>query len=159
MTAITQAFAAIRSRLEGGSYTDGAGNALATSWLRFQGEDGGPLPDTPAPLAYIELENFGAGRGPAAYGGGRGGNLYRNEGLINAFVFVPNGHGLSVAIALAEQVAARMRSFRDSDISCFSAVVRPIGEGTSIVPRGLRSEVNNYTCAVVEIAFHFDQTG
>lgn len=159
MTTITGAFSAIRSRLEGGSYTDGTGATLASTWMRFQGEDGGELPDTPAPLAYIELENFGPGRGPTAFGGGSGSNLYRNEGQINAYVFVPNGQGLSVTVALAEQVAARMRSFRDSDVSCFSASVHPIGDGTSIAPDGLNSEVNNYTCAVVEIAFHFDDIG
>lgn len=150
MTTITQAFAAVRSKLE---------EAPAITTFRFQGEDGGPLPDKPAAFAYIELENYGAGRGPVAFGGGRGSNLYRNEGQINGLVFVPNGQGLSVAVALAEQVAARLRSYRDSSISCFSASVHPIGEGTSIAPKGLNSEVNNYTCAVVEIAFHFDQIG
>lgn len=159
MTSITGAFDAIRSRLEGGSYTDGTGAALAASWLRFQGEDAGALPDDATTFAYVELENFGAGRGPAAFGGGSGNNLYRNEGLINAFVFVPNGWGLRAAVVQAEQIAARMRSFRDSSVSCFSASVHPIGEGTSIAPKGLNSEVNNYTCAVVEIAFHFDDIG
>lgn len=164
MTTIATAFDAVRSRLEGGSYTDKAGNTLVssgeTSWLRFQGEDCGPLPDTPAPFAYVELENFGAGRFPVAYGGGAGSNLYRNEGLVTAYVFVPNRQGVRVAVALAEQVAARMRSFRDSDISCFAAAVHPIGKGEDIAPPGLtRNEVNNYTCAVAEIAFHFDQTG
>lgn len=156
MTTITGAFNAVRSRLETATITDAHGNALP---LRFQGEDGGSLSDTPTAFAYIELENFGAGRFPAAYGGGSGNNLYRNEGLINAYVFAPNGEGLAVTVALAEQIASRMRSFRDSDISCFSASVRPIGDGTSIAPDGLNSEVNNYTCAVVEIALHFDQIG
>lgn len=150
MTTITQAFSAIRSKLE---------EVPTITTFRFQGEDGGPLPGTPEAFAYVEMENFGAGRGPVAFGGGRGNNLYRNEGQINAFVFTPNGQGLAVTVALAEQVAARLRSYRDSDISCFSASVHPIGEGTSIAPKGLNSEVNNYTCAVVEIAFHFDQIG
>lgn len=150
MTTITQAFTAIRSKLE---------ETPAITTFRFQGEDGGPLPDNAEAFAYVELENFGAGRGPAAFGGGRGSNLYRNEGLINAYVFAPNGWGLSDTVALAEQVAARLRSYRDAYVSCFSASVHPIGDGTSIAPKGLRSEVNNYTCAVVEIAFHFDQIG
>lgn len=159
MTTITSAFDAVRSRLEAGSYTDGAGNTLS-SWLRFQGEDNGDLPDTPAPFAYVEVENFGAGRFPTAYGGGSGNNLYRNEGLVTAYVFVPNGQGVRVAVALAEQVAARMRSYRDTYISCFSASVHPIGKGEDIAPPGLqRNEVNNYTCAVAEIAFHFDDIG
>jgi hypothetical protein len=156
MATITTALAAIRARLEAVAITDAQGNTLPFRW---QGEDGGDLPGTPAAFAYVELENYGAGRFPAGYGGGSGNNLYRNEGQINAFVFVPNGQGLSVAVALAEQVAARLRSFRDSTVSCFSASVHPIGEGTSIAPKGMNSEVNNYTCAVVEIAFHFDQIG
>lgn len=159
MTTITTAFDAVRSRLEGGSYTDGNGNTL-TGWLRFQGEAGGALPDTPAPFAYVELENFGAGRFPVAYGGGAGSNLYRNEGVVTVYVFVPNGEGVRVAVALAEQVAARMRSFRDSDISCFAAAVHPIGSGENLAPTGLTSnEVNNYTCATAEVAIHFDQIG
>ena len=117
------------------------------------------LPDTPSAFAYLEMENFGAGRGPASFGGGSGSNLYRNEGLITAYVFAPTDEGPEVAMDAAETIAARMRSFRDSNISCFSAVVRPIGSGTSIAPPGLNSEVGNYWVAVAEIAFHFDQLG
>ena len=156
MATITTAFAAIKTRLEAVAITDAQGNTLPFRW---QGEDGGPLPDTPAAFCHVEMENFGAGRFPVGYGGGSGNNLYRNEGLVNAYVFVPNGHGLSVAVALGEQVAARLRSYRDTYVSCFSASVHPIGDGTSIAPKGLNSEINNYTCAVVEIAIHFDQIG
>jgi hypothetical protein len=150
MTTAAEALTAIRSRLESGSITFP---------MRWQGEDAGDLPDDPTTFAFIEFENFGAGRGPAAFGNGAGGNLYRNEGLINAYVFSPNGEGMGAAMDNAEAIAARLRSFRDSSVSCFSAVVRPIGSGTSVEPPGLNSEVNNYTCAVAEIALHFDQIG
>jgi hypothetical protein len=150
MTTASGALTAIRSRLESGSIT---------ITMRWQGEDAGPIADRPTAFAFIEFENFGPGRFPAAYGNGQAGNLYRNEGLINAYVFAPNGEGIGSAMDHAETIAARLRSFRDSDVSCFSAAVRPIGSGTSIEPPGLSSEVNNYTCAVAEIAFHFDQIG
>lgn len=156
MATITSALAAIRSRLEAVAITDAQGNTLPFRW---QGEDGGELPGTPTAFAHVELENYGAGRFPVGYGAGSGNNLYRNEGQISVYVFVPNGQGLSVAVALAEQVAARLRSYRNDTVSCFSASVHPIGDGTSIAPSGLNSEVNNYTCAVVEIAIHFDQIG
>src|SRR5690349_6443691 len=131
MTTITQAFTAIRGKLT---------EAPSITTFRFQGEDGGRLPNQPEAFAYVEVENFGPGRGPTAFGGGRGNNLYRNEGLINAYVFTPNGWGLADTVALAEQVAARLRSYRDDYVSCFSASVHPIGEGTSIAPKGLNSE-------------------
>lgn len=156
MTTITGAFAAIRARLEAVAITDAHGNTLP---FRYQGEDGGALPDTPTAFAYVEVEIFGSGVGPTAFGGGRSANLYRNDGVVHVYVFAPNGEGLAVTVALAEQVAARLRSFRDSDVSFFSASVHPIGDSTSIAPEGLNSEVNNYTCAVVEAAFHFDQIG
>ena len=150
MTTAAGALTAIRDRLESGSIT---------ITQRWQGEDGGELPDNPEAFVYHEFENFGAGRGPAAFGGGSGNNLYRNEGLLNSYVFAPNGEGMAAALTHAETIAARLRSFRDSNVSCFSSSVHPIGAGTSVAPRGLSSEVNNYTCAVVETAFHFDQIG
>lgn len=150
MTTITQAFSAVRARLEAGAFSFP---------LRWQGEDNGPLPDTPATFAFVVFNNDGSGRGPAAFGGGRGANLYRNQATVEAYVFVPNGEGLSVASDAAELIAAQLRSHAGSGISCFSADVIPVGEGSSITPPGLNSEVSNYQCAVAEIALHFDQIG
>lgn len=146
----SQALAAIRTRLEAGTY------AFA---LRWQGEDGGDLPDTPTTFAFIVFNNEGSGRGPAAFGGGAGANLYRNRATVEAYVFAPNGEGLSVATDAAELIAAQLRSFRDTSISCTAADVIPVGPGSSIKPPGLASEVSNYQCAVAEIALHFDQLG
>ncbi len=146
----SEALAAVKARL------DGAGFPFP---VRYQGEDSGPLPDTPATFAFVVFNNDGSGRGPTAFGGGAGRNLYRNLGVIEAYVFVPNGEGLAAATDAAEQVAARLRSYRDASISCFSADVIPVGEGSKIAPPGLSSEVNNYQCAVAECAFHFDQIG
>lgn len=146
----SQAIAAVRARLEAGGITFP---------LRWQGEDAPALPDTPSTFAFIVFNNSGSGRGPAAFGGGAGQNLYRNQAVVEAFVFAPRGQGLSVATDGAEVIAALLRSYRDSSISCFSADVIPVGEGSQITPPGLASEVSNYQCAVAEIALHFDQIG
>jgi hypothetical protein len=157
MADIATAFAAIRARLEAApAIADAHGNTLPFRW---QGTDGGALPDDPAAFAFVELENFGPGRGPAAFGGGRGANLYRNEGLVTVYVFTPNGEGIDVSLATAESVAARLRSHREDSVSCFSASVHPIGDGASLQPPGLSSPVNAYYCSVVEAAMHFDQIG
>ncbi len=149
-TTTTQAQAAIRAQIEAGSISFP---------LYWQGEDAPILPDVPATFAFIIFNNEGSGRAPAAYGGGRGANLYRNRGTVEAYVFAPNGEGLAVATDAAEVIAAQLRSFRSGDISCFSADVIPVGPGSSISPPGLSSEVSNYQCAVAEIALSFDQIG
>lgn len=152
-TTATQALAAIRARLE----ASGSGISIP---LRWQGEDGGPLPDTPAAFAFIVFNNEGSGGAPAAYGGGLGANLYRNRAFVEAFVFAPNGEGMSVALDHAETIAAWLRSYRTSAISCYSADVLPVGPGASVVPAGLSSsEVSNYMAAVAEIVLTFDQIG
>lgn len=145
-----EAYAAVKARLD----------AAAFSFpLRYQGEDAGPLPDDPATFAFVVFNNDGSGRGPVAFGGGIGRNLYRNQATVEAYVFAPNGEGLSVAMAAAELIAAQLRSFRDQVISCYSADVIPVGEGSKLTPPGLNSEVSNYQCAVAEIALTFDQIG
>lgn len=151
MTTASEAFAAVKSRL-------GAGSGISIP-LYWQGEDAPTLPDTPEPFAFIVFNVDGSGAGPASFGGGRGANTYRNVATVEAFVFVPKGWGLPEALDNAETIAARMRSFRDTSISCFNADVVPIGEGEGLAPPGLASEVNNYQCAVAECALTFDQIG
>jgi len=149
-TTTSQALAAIRSQV------DSAGLAFPVYW---QGEDVPPLPDTPSTFGFVVFNNEGSGRGPVAFGGGRGNNLYRNRALLEAFVFAPSGEGLSVATDAAELFAAVLRSFRDTNISCFSADAKPVGPGSSISVPGLTSVVSNYQCAVAEVTLHFDQIG
>lgn len=157
MSTIAQAYAALRARLEEApALVDAHGNTLPFRW---QGEDGGALSDEPAAFAFGEIENFGSARGPAAFGGGRGANLYRNEGVFTIYVFTPNGEGIAVSLALAEQLAARLRSYRTDDVSCFAADVHPLGDGSSLQAPGLSSPVNAYYCSIVEAAIHFDQLG
>lgn len=152
MTTAAGAFAAIKTRLTG------VGSGISIP-LRFQGEDGGGLPSTPTAFAYVVFGNDGSRPGPASFGGGSGNNRYRNQAFVEAYVFTPSRQGLATALAHAETIAARLRSFRDSDISCFSADVKPLGDGAGLSPPGLASEVNNYQCALVDVALHFDQIG
>jgi hypothetical protein len=148
MTTASAAFAVIKSRLTAGGLDFP---------LRYQGEDGGPLPDTPSPFAYVE---FQPERGAiASFGGGRGANRYRHPARIDAYVFVPNGHGLKEATDRAELIAALFRSYRDADISCFEATVFAGGHGSEISVPGLASAVNDYWYAAVDVSLHFDLIG
>ncbi|QUS39554.1 hypothetical protein RPMA_12440 [Tardiphaga alba] len=145
------ALAALRARLEG--------DATVTMPMYWRGDDAPILPDDPAPFAYLVFNNEGSGAGPAGFGGGRGRNLYRNRALVEAFVFSPAGEGEAIVLAHAETIAASLRSFRNSAVSCFSADVIPVGPGSKVAPPGFVSEVSNYQCAVAEIELHFDQIG
>lgn len=149
MTTATGALAAVKARL---------GASLGGISIYYQNESV-TLPDTPAAFAYVELENFGSGLGPASFGGGSGANRYRNQAVVAAYVFAPNGEGAEVAMNHAETIAAQLRSYRDADVSFRNADVRPIGAGSNIEPPGLNSEVGNYWCAVAECSFFFDQIG
>lgn len=148
-----QALAAIKARVT---------SLAAGIPVYWQGDDPPTLPDDPAPFAFIVFSNEGSGRGPAAFGGGAGRNLYRNQGLIEAYVFSPIGseQGSDKVMQRAEVVAALLRSWRTSDVSFASADVIYVGNGSTISVPGLSpSPVNNYQCAVAECAFHFDQIG
>lgn len=148
MTTVSEARGAVRARIEAN---------ITSVPLRWQNEDGGPLPDEPAPFVYAE---FNTERGSlAGFGGGRGNNLYRNPARVEAYVFVPKGVGLDRAEEIAEQIAALFRSYRDQHISCFDATVYPGGDGAALTPAGLSSEVGNYFWASVEVSLHFDQVG
>lgn len=150
-TTESQARAAVRAQLP---------DSAVSFPIYWQGDDAPTLPDTPAAFAFIVFNNEGSGGSPAAFGGGAGNNLYRNRALVEAFVFTPRSSepGASVASGRAEQIAARLRSFRDSDISVMAADVIYIGPGSSISLPGLDA-VENYNCAVAEISLHFDQIG
>lgn len=153
MTTITQARQAVRSRME----TGGVVHAGAPVPLRWQNEDGGPLPDTPSPFVFTEFQTE---RGRlAGFGAGRGDGLYRNPARIESYVFVPKGWGLDAAEAIAEQIATLFRSYRDDHISCFDASVYPGGDGAALTPPGLSSPAGNYFWAACEVSLHFDQIG
>lgn len=140
MTTVSQAFTAIRTRLEA--------NPITGLPLRWQNEQPTDLPDEPSAFAYVELltdRTYIAG-----FGGGRGSNLWRTEGELQAHVYVPVQVGLTVATDYAEQIAALFRGYRDSDISCFAAHVEP----------GSQDETDgNYWAAHAIIALQFDLVG
>jgi hypothetical protein len=129
--------------------------------IYWQGDIVPPLPGTPAAFGFAVFNNEGAGAGPAGYGGGRGRNLWRNRAMLEVYVFEPAlaDGAAGRMLANAETVAARLRSYRDDVVSCFSADVIPIGPGSSISVPGLNGPVNNYQCAVAEIDLVFDQVG
>ena len=127
--------------------------------MYWRGDAAPILPDTPAPFAYNVFNVEGSGGSPVGFGGGRGRNLYRNRALLEAYVFSPIGEGETIVLAHAETLAASLRSFRNSSVSCFSADVIPVGPGSKVAPPGFVSEVSNYQCAIAEIELHFDQIG
>lgn len=129
--------------------------------IYWQGDLVPPLPDEPAPFGFAVFNNEGSGTGPAGFGGGQGRNLWRNRAVLEVYIFEPAlAEGAADRMLLnAEAVAALLRSYRDSVVSCFAADVIPIGEGSNIAVPGLSNPVNNYQCAVAEIDLHFDQIG
>lgn len=147
-----EALAAIRSRLESGSL------GLTLYWF---GDDPPILPNDPTAFVYLVFDNEGSPRSPAAFGGGEGRNLYRSSATLDAYVFAPStgANGMAPVMAQAELVAARLRSFRQDDVSCYAANVIPVGPGAKIAPPGFESEVSNYLCAIAEIDIQFDQIG
>lgn len=147
-----EALAALRSRLESGSVS------VPMYWF---GDDAPVLSDDPTAFIYLVFNNEGSGGRPVAFGGGLGANLYRNRATLEAYAFAPptGADGMGPVMTIAETVAARLRSFRDASISCFSADVIPVGPGSNISPPGMQSEVSNYLCAVAAIDLQFDQIG
>lgn len=149
-TTASQAYSAIRGRIE----------ASITIPLYWQGENGPPLPNPPAPFAFIMFNNEGSGGYPISFGGGVGNNTYRNQCLVEAFCFSPSNDTLLSALGVAESIAALFRSYRDEYVSCFSADVIPIGPGSSISLPGMSDTIfADYQCVVAEVEMFFDQVG
>jgi hypothetical protein len=152
MTTASAAIAALRTRLEA---------ANIGKPLRWQNEDGVPLPDVPAPFVHGEfhfdqafLQGFGAGRG---------GNLWRNQGVLELFAFVPRGQGLKVSTDLAETIAAIYRGHIDNDVSCFAVSVRPGTYSTKVDASAMlgtqQNVADNYFWTCVQVQFFYDQVG
>ncbi len=144
----SEAIAAVRARLTAGSFSFP---------LYYDGDPPAVLPDEPSTFGFVEFRNQGSV--VAAYGGGRGANVYRNSAMVYVFVFSPIGSGLEASTAAAEPVAAQLRSYRNNVISCFNSDVIDLITGSQMTTPGLRSDVNNYMCAIVECALIYDQIG
>ena len=151
MTTSEAAFGVIRTRLDANKPT---WNSVQLS-VRWPNETSA-LPDTPAPFVYVEWATDPA---DLAAAGGVTNNLWRHRGRIIAYVFVPLGLGAAAALNICDQVAGVFRSYRDTDISCFSATVYPGSEGVRLKPAGLDSAVTSYWGALVEIEMFYDLIG
>jgi len=138
MTTYSEAFAAIRARIEAA--------AIADVTLRWPNEDNDNLPDEPVAFAFTELRVFRAY--PLAKGGGRGANIQRTEATIEIRVEVPRGSGQPLATDTAEAFAALFRMFIGPPIKCGAAQVQPDSAADA-----------NYFAATAVIDCHFDQEG
>jgi hypothetical protein len=150
MATISDAINAVQGRLKA-SITDVP--------LRFQNENGPPLPDAASAFVFVAIEREPKSTYLAGFGAGRGANLWRNPAYIVAYAFVPKNQGLKPATDLAERVGAVFRSYRDDTISCFESSIEPGGDGASMRPPGLASEVGNYFWSLSQTTFFFDQIG
>lgn len=148
MSTAAEALAALKARVTGLAFT-----------VYWQGDAAPILPDTPTAFAYCVFDNEGSRTFPVSYGAGAGGNTYRNRALLSAYTFSPARFGSAGVLGHAETIAARLRSYRDSYVSCFAADVILIGPGSQIPVPNIGSAVNNYQCAVAEVSLHFDQIG
>ncbi|MFN4283516.1 MAG: hypothetical protein ACK4NA_12840 [Alphaproteobacteria bacterium] len=138
MTTANEAFLACKARLDGA--------ALGYPVI-YDNVTDMPLPDSPSVFARAEFVTD-PGR-ILAYGGGRGGNTYRNFALFVVHVLVKRGTGLSAALTRAETVAALFRSYRTSQVSFREAWVES----------GRAAADGNYYVASAVCEFWFDQIG
>lgn len=155
MTTVTEARLALRGVLENGNIVDSGNNPVP---LRFANDPlPTDLPDEPAPLVYVEF--LGEGGEFVEHGRGRGHNRFRNFARAVAWVFVPQNTGLDQAELIANQIADLTRSYKDGNISCERADVYPGGDGASLVPPGMISEVGSYFWATAETMLFYDLVG
>jgi len=150
MPTISDAIDVVQARLKA---------AITDVPLRWQNENGPPLPDAAAAFIFVTIEREPKSTYLAGFGGGRGANLWRNPAYIVGYCFVPKNVGLQAATDLAERGGAVFRSYRDDTISCFESSIEPGGDGASMKPPGMASEVGNYFWSIWETTFFYDQIG
>ncbi len=114
------------------------------------------LPDEPAPFAFLRIE---MDRANFISFGGRGNNLQRTDGELQAYGFIPRDWGLEQEAIYGEHLAAAFRSYRDAHVSCGAVSPMPAVPGADLMPPGLDSEVENYSCVVAAVPIWFDQVG
>ena len=144
MTTVAEAHAAIKALL--------TANFTAIV-LRFKG-DSTALPDVPVANAYVELviEDFAY----VAFGGGRGGNLIRTNGRIEAQVMQPTGSGaagVAEALQWGEDIAAVFTGQRTTSPEIDYGAAQ-------VIPANGRSEDGtcDHICTVI-CDLQFDKTG
>jgi len=125
---------------------------------RYWDRDAKPeLPAEPAAFVFYRIEMDRAQF--VSIGGGRGNNLARSEGELQAFVFLPRDWGLEQEALYGEHVAAAFRSYRATDVSCGAVTPQPAVPGSDLKPQGIDSEVENYSCIVAAVPIFYDQVG
>lgn len=147
MTTTSGAFDVIRARA----------TALGLPYPLFYQGESFVVPDDFGTFGYVEL--IVERSAIVAFGGGAGANVHRHPATLSAYVFVAAGSGLKVATDAAELFAAGFRSYRDANISCFTATVRPGGDASQMKPPGMSSAVDGYYWAEVEVELFFDLIG
>lgn len=138
MTTVAEAHALIKARL--------VANFSAIA-LRFKGDDT-LMPDVPIAHAYVEL--ILDGYSYVGFGGGRGGNLQRTTGRIEAQVLQPTGSGASGnedGMEWAEAICAVFRGERFDAISYFAAEAFPVGGRTE------DGTYDHIATAIVDLSF------
>jgi hypothetical protein len=154
MTTASEAHSFIRGRIESNVPNDKDGVSIT---LRWRGELGNPLPDTPSTFAFTFFD--ASLSGVIENGGGRGNLRHRNPGRAEVYIFVPNDWGLKPATDLAEAFATLFRAVNQSGVVVEAATVYPGGPGSELSIPGLPSDVENYIWSACEIDFYFDLIG
>lgn len=118
MTTVAEVHAAVKALLTAN---------FSTIDVRYKG-DSTILPNEPPPMAFVEV--IVDGTDIVAFGGGRGGNLQRSTGRIEASIMMPTGGGTigyALGLGYAESIAAVFRGQRTSspEVSYFAAEVFP----------------------------------
>ena len=157
MTTASQAFAVIRSVIEGDPPEDGATWGSAAVQLLWYGDPNQIIPDFPAPFGFTLFE---AGvSGVIERGGGSGQLRHRNPAAAEFFVCTPKDSGQQRGTDIAEQVAALFRSYNESGVTVENATVYPSVDGSQLKPPGADTDVGNYLVAACGIEFRFDLIG
>lgn len=144
MPTIAQVDAAIRSRL--GATVDG-------KEIRYPNEER-TVPETPAIWAFVELHaddhDF------IAIGAGRGANLQRTAGQIQAHILVPTGEGVAEGLALGEAICVLFRGVAADSINYGAAEVYPT---SGRADQSLSEDGKYHNCCTAIINLHFDKLG
>lgn len=144
-----EAMRAVRARIDSGGFSFP---------IYSHGDPSYQFTDVPATFGVFVFDVQGSVS--AAFGGGRGQNVYRNSALAYVYVFTPSNQGSYDTAALAAKpIADHLRSYRNDSISIFKSDVMPFGPGSDFSIPGLVSEVSNYNGALVEAFVTFDQIG
>lgn len=153
MTTASQAFAAVKARIEAGAL------GVPLRWQNEEKDSDGNAELADTPEAFIYSEFIGDRASVIEIGGGRGSNRHRNPAHLDIYVFVPRGGGLAAATDIAEQIAALFRPLHSGGVNVDRVSVSPGGDGADLKPKGMPSLVDNYYYATVQVELYYDLVG